>query len=212
MGGTCLLDIQIQAVQAVFKNYDIIICVGAEPKRVYDYVREYHKNKNIRIVENQLFQNSNSCESLRLCINNTDSNNLFIMEGDVLISHNNIYDIDIDKSFIITQDSGNDSGFEVGVSINSNNVENLQYGIENHTWAGVAHVKGVKQVEELRTCLSAIDFKNKFLFEALNSNISKGHKMQACQTDWGRMVKVNTAKTLRRVQWDYDNGNRRLFQ
>ena len=65
-----LIDIQISIIESAFPNCEIILCLGFDAEKIYKYIRSKHSDKNIRIVENQLYDISNSCESLRLSLNN----------------------------------------------------------------------------------------------------------------------------------------------
>ena len=57
--GKTLLKRQIEAIKSCFFNYEIIISVGFESKKISNYIREKFPSDNIRIVENQIYLNSN---------------------------------------------------------------------------------------------------------------------------------------------------------
>ena len=75
-----LIDYQIKSIKKSYKNYEIILCLGFESMKVEKYIRVKHKNINIRIVENQTYNQTNSCESLRIALNNTQNNKIFIID------------------------------------------------------------------------------------------------------------------------------------
>jgi NDP-sugar pyrophosphorylase family protein len=52
-----LIDLQIQAIQKTFSNFEIIICVGFDAEKICKYIRQKYSNLNIRVVENQLLFN-----------------------------------------------------------------------------------------------------------------------------------------------------------
>ena len=213
LSGSLLIDCQISSILSVFKNCEIIICSGADTDRLHSHIRDKYNNLNIRIVENQIFNHSNTCESLRLCLNNTLNKNLFVVCGDVLFTPKDIAGIKHKGSFIVSQSSLSGCNFEVGAShINYNDVKNLQFGIEGMVWSEVAYVSGDNQVADLRKFLSSIESKNKFVFEALNYLMKRGHSFKSFETKWSGMIKLNNAKTLQRVQWQHDGGDRRLFR
>ena len=212
VSGSLLIDCQIRSVMSVFKNCEIIICAGADALKLHGHIRSNHANKNIRIVENQIFKNSNSCESLRLCLNNTMNTNVFIVCGDVLFTPKDVTGIKHKGSFIVSQSNLAGCNFEIGASfVNYNDVRNLQFGIENLTWSEIAYVSGEAEIYELKRFLSSIESKNKFVFEGINHLIKRGYKFKSFETKWSGMVKINNAKTLQKVQWQHDSGDRRLF-
>ena len=71
-----LIDIQIEAIQKIFPLYEIIVCVGFDSEKVCKYIRQKYRNINIRIVENQIFSNSNSSESTRIALNNISNDKI----------------------------------------------------------------------------------------------------------------------------------------
>ena len=80
-----LIDYQINSIKKSCKNYEIILCLGYETNKVFRYVKNNHKNSNVRIIENQNYTNTNSCESLRLSLNNTLNDKIFIIDGSIIL-------------------------------------------------------------------------------------------------------------------------------
>ena len=60
IGGKCLIDTQIEEIQSVFSEFEIILCSGFGSTKIAKYIREQYPALNIRIVENQLYEYSNS--------------------------------------------------------------------------------------------------------------------------------------------------------
>ena len=81
-----LIDIQINAIQQTFLNNEIILCVGFDAEKICKYIRTSHSKSNIRIVENQLFNSCNSCESTRIALNNTLNDKVLICDGNLLLN------------------------------------------------------------------------------------------------------------------------------
>ena len=57
--GKTLLEIQMQAIGAFFPNFEIILCCGYDSKNVYKFIKNKIRKPEIRIVENQVYENSN---------------------------------------------------------------------------------------------------------------------------------------------------------
>ena len=98
-----LIDLQINSIKNVFNNFEVIICVGYDADKVCKYIKSKYQNLNIRIVENQLYDNSNSCEGVRLCLNNINNNKVIILDGSLLLDIETLYDMDTQKSYILTE-------------------------------------------------------------------------------------------------------------
>ena len=126
INGTTLLDRQINAIKAVFQNFEIILCCGYDSGAVFQHVKEKYKALNIRIVENQVYENSNCCESARLAINNTLNNKIILCSGSVLLLAEHLRAIDLDQSSILIQPASKKlEDFNIGVVSQDEKVKNM---------------------------------------------------------------------------------------
>lgn len=192
-----LIDIQIQSISNNFDKFEIIVCCGDGPEKVHKYLQSNYKNLNIRIVENQLSGNSNSCETVRLALNNTTNDKIFILDGHLLLN-NNIFSQKIDKSFAYIE-SEKSENIEVGVNINDNeNIEHFSYGAM-YQWSEIVFLHSKEIVESLRKIVNAVEFKQKFIFEALNELIKKNHQIKSI-TNTHSIEKVNNIKTYHNIR------------
>lgn len=161
-----LLEKQIEAIQAVFLNYEIILCSGFETFKTVEFIKNKFSTINIRVVENQMHFNSNCCESIRLCLSNTMNDKIIISNGSVLFTPKQLSSINLDTC-ILTQ-TRESSGFEIGVIENDNRLENLSFGLKNKYWCEVFCLNGKEDISQFYSIISNTDFKNKFMFEAIN--------------------------------------------
>lgn len=192
-----LIDIQIDSIKNSFENFEIIICCGNDSEKVYKHIKTNHADKNIRIVENQIYNNSNTCESVRLAINNTSNDKLYIMDGKLLI-YQDIFKNKLDTSFIYIEDNPCEN-LEVGVNINeNNNVEHFSYGASK-VWSEIVYIGEKNTLECFRKIVNNTEFKNKFMFEALNELI-KIKKDMKCVINLSPLTKVNNIKTYHSVK------------
>ena len=84
VGNKKLIDIQVLEIIKYFSNYEIILCTGFESDKINRYIKSRYKNINIRTVENQNYDTTNSCETLRLALNNITNDNIFILDGNLI--------------------------------------------------------------------------------------------------------------------------------
>lgn len=197
--GKSLLEIQIQAIKAVFTNFEIILCCGYDSKSVYEFIQKRMKNVNVRIVENQVYENSNCCETTRIALNNTLNEKIIVMNGGLLISASHLKAIDTQKTCILSQANKKMEDFEVGVVENESLVQNMSLGIKERRWLDFLFLSGKKNVEIFYNIVSSIDFKNRFLFEAINELI-QNIQVENVDIRTTRMCKVDSIKSLKRVE------------
>lgn len=195
--GKKLIDTQIEAIKERFKKYEIVICSGFDCENLYKYVRNKYKKENIRIVENQIFNNCNSCESLRLCLNNITNNKVFILDGSLFFRKNIFDKINLNTSFLMIEKAASEN-LEIGININEENlVEHIAYGAK-HVWSEILYICDEKTLDCLRKLLSNIDYKNKFIFEALNDAINMKYKFEYVKNNHA-IVKINNIKTYKNI-------------
>lgn len=193
INGKKLIDLQIELINKTFNNNEIIICAGFEIDRIIKYIKTKHKKSNIRVVENQLYNNSNSCESLRIAINNTFNNKILICDGNLLLNNKCLSLIDIRYSCALIEKSPS-GNLEIGVNIDhQNNIQHFSYGA-HHIWSEILFMHNDDIIDECRKIIQSIDYKNKFIFEALNELIINKYNIKAI-SNTNTLQKINDIKT-----------------
>jgi len=196
--GKKLIDLQIEAIKSRFKNYELVLCAGFDAENVYKHIKHTYKKENIRLIENQLFNNTNSCESLRLCLNNIRNNKIFVMDGN-LVFRNPIFDnMKLDRNFLVLEKSHKEN-LEVGVNINEHDlVEHMSFGA-TLTWSEIMFISEEKTIECMKNLLSNIDYKNKFIFELMNDVINLKHNITYIENSHP-VQKINNIKTYKDIR------------
>jgi|LakMenE18May11ns_1017448.scaffolds.fasta_scaffold9958630_5 hypothetical protein len=199
INGKKLIDIQIEAIKSKFKNYELIICTGFDSENLYKYIRINHAKDNIRFIENQLFHNTNSCESLRLCLNNIRNHKVFILDGSLIFKSTIFDNIKLDHNFIIIENDTKDN-LEIGVNINEYNlVEHMSFGA-TLTWSEILFLSETKTIDCMKHLLCNIDYKNKFIFEAINDIINMKHNIAYIKNQHYPIYKINSIKSYRDIK------------
>ena len=195
-----LIDLQINSIKNVFNNFEVIICVGFDADKVCKYIKSKYQNLNIRIVENQLYDNSNSCEGVRLCLNNINNNKVIILDGSLLLDIETLYDMDTQKSYILTE-QGFFENLEIGVNVGEQGtIEHFGFGA-HQAWSEVLFLSNLDVIESLRKIISSDNFKHKFLFEGLNELIKTKHKLTVVKNKYP-VKKINNIKTYHKLRDD----------
>jgi len=187
-----LLDTQIESIQKHFANFEIILCCGFDTDKICKYIRSEYKTLNIRIVENQIFNQTNSCESIRLALNNTNNDKVFICDGSIYFTPDLFkqYDSKVSSVFIETKDK---DGFEIGLNTNElNRVEHFSFGAK-YIWSEIVYLSNHDIIDGLRKLLSNTEYKNKFIFEALNDLLQTKFDLVAIKNK-SKLQKINNIK------------------
>lgn len=193
-----LIDLQINAIQQTFINNEIVLCVGFDAEKICKYVRTYYSKSNIRIVENQLFNSCNSCESTRISLNNTLNDKILICDGNLLLNSKSLSLIKNDETCILTETNPSEN-LEIGINVNEKqNAEYFSFGART-IWSEILYLHNFETVELFRRIIVSQDNKSKFLFEALNELIKTKHKIR-CIPNKHQLQKISNIKTYHAIK------------
>lgn len=159
--GQTILNIQVKTILQRIPKAIISTTTGFQAEKVI-------KNKpQIGIIENQLWETTNTMEEVRLYLNSVCPKRLILIDGAIYFNHHAL-DI-LDESSILSYT--NDNPQEVGVHSNNQVVEHLGYGLKKK-WSGIAYLEG--QELELFTKLAQRDKNRLSLFEGINLILERG--------------------------------------
>lgn len=193
-----LIDIQIECIKKHFNNFEIILCCGFDADKICKYVKSKYKHINIRLVENQLFNESNSCETVRLALNNTNNDKIFILDGNLWFPQEIFGQHDYNTSMVLIEKKQLE-GLEIGVNTNEKNqVEHFSFGAKNY-WSEVFYLSNYEIIDSLRKILSNPDYKHKFVFEALNELLSTKFDLVAV-TNKTKIKKIHNVKVYHNIR------------
>lgn len=193
-----LIDIQITAIKETFPNFELIVCLGFDSEKVYRYIRSKYDNINIRFVENQLYNSSNSCESLRLSLNNLSNKRVLICDGNLLLNTKCLSCVDTNHSCVLVEKQQCET-LEISLNADENNiVQHFSFGA-NKTWSEILFLYGSDNIEHLRRIIVDNDNKTRFAFEAINEFIGTKNPIK-CITNHQKIVKINNIKTYHNIK------------
>lgn len=197
LGNKKLIDIQISTIKKVFKNFEIVICLGFDADKICKYVKSKYKNINIRIVENQLYNSSNSCESLRLSLNNICNNQVIICDGNLLINSLSLSLVNKNESCVLVEKNPCET-LEIGLNIDNNIAQHFSFGAK-YTWSEIIFLHGQDIIECLRRIVSSYESKTRFIFESINELIDMNYNIKSIYNDY-RITKINNIKTYHSIK------------
>lgn len=171
IGDKTLIEHQIDTLKNVFGETEVIGVVGFDAQRIIKKLN----GKAIRIIENQMYESTNTSESLRLAFNNNIQESFMFMHGDLLFNTDTFMDVDFNQSFILVDTQGQFDSKEVGVTVDSKNTANIfSYGLTTK-WCQIAYITG-KELKIAKNLFNKFENHDKKMlsFEVLNKMIMMG--------------------------------------
>ena len=192
IGNKTLLEHQIDLINNNFEKHEIIGVFGYEIEKI---IRKIHGK--IRVVENQIYENTNNSESLRLAVNNTDKKNIMFFHGDLYFNDAMFKSIDFKKSFLIVDRKEMMKQKEIGVTIQNNKATILSYGLSTK-WCQLAFITG-KELKILRSVLSKLHGSQKKMlsFEIINKMIAMGANFECYEPNNMSIVEIDCIKDIK---------------
>lgn len=192
-----LLEYQLRVINKKFQNYEVIVCTGFLSDQVNMYLKKKYSKYNIRIIENSNFTESNSCESTRLCLQNTTNDRILIIDGKILFDEKIFNNLNLDEAFAISCKDKNET-LEIGINTDRDrNISYFSYGAR-YTWSEILFICGKRMISDLEKTLNEKSFRKKFLFEAVNIVTEKHNIRQAVRS--ARIIKIQNIKTLESIK------------
>lgn len=191
-----LLQYQVEAITKKFNNCEIILGCGFESALIAKYIKQKFDKVNIRIVENQLFKNSNSCESIRMCLLNTMNTKIVFFSASSIVYPESLDCIDYSSSCILTEGKCEDK-FKVKAYCDENNhCQLMNFGEGGLDWPEIFYISNEKDLKIFNGILESGDYKNKFLFEAINKMTQKT-KIKTHINKYKQIVKIDSSSKLK---------------
>ena len=189
--GTFLLEHQIKTINDSLENPEIITVVGCHANRVIKKTRG-----KSRFVENQMHEETNSSESLRLAFNNSTNLNFLFMHGDLHFNTKTL-DVSFDRSFVIVDNKERFKESEVGVTRNQETLSILSYGLPEK-WAQMAFVTG-QEYDILKSIFNKYEYqdKKKLSFEVLNLIVEMGGKFACYEPKGMKITEIDRIKDIK---------------
>lgn len=192
IGGKTLMEHQIATIKKSIDNPDIISVIGYDAQKV---IRKF--NDQIKIIENQIYENTNTSESIRLAFNATKKNNFLFIHGDLLFNQDTLSDLDYNRSFVIIDTKQRIDDKEVGLTILGNKKASIfSYGLDTK-WCQIAFFTG-KEINIAKQIFNKFeDYHKKMLsFEILNQMINMGASFNCYEPDGMKILEIDRIKDI----------------
>ena len=197
IGPSTLVDHQIKMIDNAFRSSDILLVVGIGSEKI---IRK--TERRIRIIENQMYESTNTFESLRLSVINNTKANILFMHGDLYFNQQTLSSMRYDKSFLIVDTKNRISTSEVGITVVNDKATTLAYDLPTK-WAQIAFLTG-KEYEILESIFlkSSSAHKKMLSFEIINSIIERGGSFVCLEPEDMQLLEIDSMKDI-----SYENFN-----
>jgi|TARA_R110000796_G_scaffold59040_4_gene136082 NDP-sugar pyrophosphorylase family protein len=192
IGNKTLIEHQLSTIRDCFESPDIIAVVGCKAEKIIKKMRG-----DVRIVENQIHDATNTSESIRLAFNNGLKKNFLFMHGDLYFNTSTLKNVDYSKSFVIIDNKDMILNKEVGLTVFDDTATIFSYGLSTK-WCQIAYVTG-KEMKILKNIFNKFDHTHKKMlsFEILNKMISMGAKFKCYEPADMSILEIDRIKDLK---------------
>ena len=143
-----ILENQLKYIYRYLHKPEIVLIAGFEAAKIKSVLRN---RRNVKVVENEGWEDSNVVKSLRLGVEQATHKNLLTIYGDLVF---NAWTLKLPigpYSLIVSDRYGLMKEEEVGYVVHKNMLENMMYGLPNK-WAQIAYFTG-KEAEIFKQLL-----------------------------------------------------------
>lgn len=186
-----LIDRQINAISETFSKAEITIVCGIEKSKI---IKKF--GSSVRYVENQMHEDTNSGESLRLGVINSPLDNMLFIHGDIIFNEDIFKEINMSKSFLLYSSNGQIEEKEVGIFFINNLATSLSYESADK-WCQIAYL-APNELTILRKMFLRPDYDSKYLltFEIINAIIDNGGQFNVFNINDKFIKEIDSLKDL----------------
>ena len=184
-----IINRPISNLQKIYTFSEIITVVGFEADKIIKVLP-----KDVRVIENQLYESTNIVESIRLAMNNSVYDHVLIVYGDLIFNIDTIKEITSNGSCIVVDSKSRFKDEEVGVTIVDDMATNFSYGLETK-WAHIIYLEGEELNIFQSLCLDRR--RNKmYPFELFNVILNRGGSIRTVEPKHMMIREINSLRDL----------------
>lgn len=191
-GKNTILSHQVKILKDCYPYSEIIVSVGFEADKIIK-----SGISGCRFVENQLYEQTNVIEELRLALNNIQYDNVLLIHGDLVFSKKAIDNLTKDGSCLLGSSLSKFPDDELGITVDNNNYASIiAYGTPIK-WGYVAYLCG----QELLTFKNLCRDRNKnnlFCHEVINQLLERHTKIKVIDNINLDIIKIETIRDIKK--------------
>jgi len=124
---------------------------------------------------------------------------ILICSGNILLTPSYLAAINYKRTSINVQQENFKSEFFVSAIVNNKKLQSFCLGEKTDFWTETLYLNGQDVVDRFYSIVSDPDFKNKFMFEAINE-LLKNDTVSVTDVGKQKVTKLNDIKTLKRIK------------
>ena len=179
----------VKNIQREYPYSDIVVVTGFESEKVIKSLPH-----NIRIVENNDYETTNTVESIRVGINACATDNVLIVYGDLVFNVYSIRNITSNGSCAIIDSKSQFKNEEVGVTVVDDKVTRFAYGLQKK-WSQIAFFEN-EEFKMLKDLCSDRRKNKLYPFELFNFMIGKGCTIKSIEPKGMIIKEIDSLKDL----------------
>lgn len=188
-GDMTIIEQIVDNVYNVYPNADTMVVVGFEADKVAQILPP-----KVRVIENQLYHDTNVVESIRLALNNTITDSALFVYGDLIFNPETLYKIADNTSCAIIDSKNRFKNEEIGVTIVDNKITNFAYGLETK-WAQIIFLAD-KELKIFRELCFDRKRNKMYPFEIFNMMLDRGGVVKVKEPPDMQIKEVDSLKDL----------------
>ena len=188
-----LIEYQLNTIQSSFPHADVILVVGFFADRLIKRCPP-----GIRVVENQLYEETNEVEQIRLALNCTLTDNILVLKDDVIFNNETLCNISKQKSCLIYDSQDRIEHTNIGVTVINGYATTFSYGLSDK-WCHIVYLTK-KETNILRAICAKRENSKMYLHEALNLMLKRTGHITAIEPSNMDIIKIDTSQHLLQIQ------------
>lgn len=187
--GIPLLSLQINNIKAVYPESEIIVTVGFEADKVLRKIPP-----DVRIIENQLYKDTNTIEEVRLSLNSILSGSVLFIQDDIMFNPDTLKKITKSGSTIVVDTKDRIPRENVGVTIVNNKATIFSYGLQTK-WCQIVYLKD-HDLSAFKNICSDRSKSKLYLHEVLNLLLKEKHIIHCLEPKGMKISKIIPSEGL----------------
>jgi len=172
-----------------FPGSEILVSVGFEADKVIKDLQ-----KEVVIVENQLYETTNMIEECRLCLNAATNDSAVIIHGDLIFNVNTLENLTKFGSSIVVDNHENMNLDEIGITEVNKNATIFSYGLGTK-WCYITYLED-KEFSLFKQFCANRDRNKLFVCEGLNHVLDNGGNLRCIENEGMKISKIENSRDL----------------
>ena len=183
--GKILLQHQLEHIMRAWAPTETFVTLGYDSQKIIE-----KRPANTRLLENLSWETTGESEELRLVLNCSEPERLYIICGDIFLGN---YSLDLPKNESWTLSNRITDDYQIGVYSENNYVNSFSFSFPNK-FLGIFHLMG-NELYLFQKLLNR-DLSKLALWELLEEYVKSGFKLKNIELNTNQIIKILSQKEL----------------